>query len=429
MEERRLHLAVDIGASSGRVILGWNDGGKIETKETMRFSGVLVEKGGRYTWDVERLFSHVKEGIDGAIEEYPIASVAIDTWGVDYVLMNGDHEIWPCRSYRDDSTRKSVEAVHSIIPFSSLYSETGIQFQSFNTIYQLYLDKMEGRLDGATSFLMIPEYLTYRLTGKIAKEYTNATTTGLVDKSSGEFSSSIIDTLGLPSALFPSLRKSGEKVGEYRGVPVLLAPSHDTASAVEGMDTDEETAYISSGTWSLLGLKVPSVISDKKSMEGNWSNEGGVGYIRYQKNIMGMWLINSLRSELCPTLSFPEIVEEAEKSTFDGFVDASSPLFLSPKTMKGAFDSVLGEKGLGRGDYFRSAMLSLAKCYKKSILEAEDNTGIEIKKILITGGGAKNKLLNKLTAIETGKEVVAQEIEATAIGNLKSQMEAFDELH
>ena len=429
MDGKRIHVAVDIGASSGRVVTGSKCGDGIDTRERARFPGVLSIKEGSYTWDMEALVGHVKRALDEVISNERVASIAIDTWGVDYVLMEGNKEIWPCRSYRDGKSAKVVERVHSIFPFPSLYGMTGIQFQTFNTIYQLYLDKEEGRLERATSFLMIPEYLAFRLTSNMVKEYTNATTTGLVDKETGEFSPLVTKGLGFPSLLFPPLKKSGEIVGEYRNVPVLLAPSHDTASAVEGMAPERDTAYISSGTWSLLGIKVPSAITDKKSMEGNWSNEGGVGYIRYQKNIMGMWLLNSLRNELSPSLSFSDVVDEARKSTFDGYVDAESPLFLSPSSMKTAFEEYLGKKNLERGDYFRCAVSSLSKSYGKCVAEMEENTGIGVRKILITGGGAKNRLLNQMTEKETGLKVEAREIEATAIGNIKSQMEAMDELH
>ena len=428
MEEKRIHLAIDIGASSGRHIIGYWNGKEICTEEIYRFPNGVKEEKGHLVWDVDALLEEVTKGIELSASKYKVTSLAIDTWGVDYVLMNGESVIYPVYAYRDHRTEESVKSVHSIIPFSFLYSRTGIQEQSFNTIYQLFWDLKNGRLEEASDFLMIPEYLSYRLTGNKVKEYTNGTTTGLVDINTSQFDREIISSLSLPPHLFPVLHGPGTKVGEYKGIDVLLAPSHDTASAVYGLKSEDDEPYISSGTWSLLGLKVPSAIVGKESEEGNWSNEGGVGYIRYQKNIMGMWLINRLREELAPELSFTEIVEGAEKSSFNAIVDASSPNFLSPRSMKMAFDEALGVDDLSPFDYFRSALLSLAKSYGKAIRELERNTGRKFRKLYITGGGAGNGLLNRLTQEETGLEVVARFEEATSIGNLKMQMEVYDEL-
>ena len=428
MKDRILHLAIDIGASSGRHILGYLENGEIKTKEVYRFPNGVKNVGGHLTWDISSLLSEVKKGIDAARSLYPIKSLSIDTWGVDYVLLNGDKPIEPVYAYRDHRTDEVIDSVHNIIPFKELYKRTGIQYQSFNTIYQLYWDSVNNRLSDATVFLMIPEYLSYALTGNKVKEYTNATTTGLINRESGEYDEDIIKALSLPSSLFTRLSSPKTKVGEYKGIDVILCATHDTASAVEGMGIEGNEPYISSGTWSLLGLKVPSPITDEKSRKGNWSNEGGVGYTRYQKNIMGMWLINRLKEELEPNISFEEFNAMTESSTFEGFVDAEDPAFLSPESMKEAFDEKLGVKGLSSKDYFRCAVTSLSKSYGKAIRELEENTGRKFKKLFIVGGGANNRLLNTLTEKETGLEVVAKAIEATAIGNLKIQAEAYDEL-
>lgn len=428
MKDRILHLAIDIGASSGRHILGYLENGEIKTKEVYRFPNGVKNVGGHLTWDISSLLSEVKKGIDAARSLYPIKSLSIDTWGVDYVLLNGDKPIEPVYAYRDHRTDEVIDSVHNIIPFKELYKRTGIQYQSFNTIYQLYWDSVNNRLSDATDFLMIPEYLSYALTGNKVKEYTNATTTGLINRESGEYDEDIIKALSLPSSLFTRLSSPKTKVGEYKCIDVILCATHDTASAVEGMGIEGNEPYISSGTWSLLGLKVPSPITDEKSEEGNWSNEGGVGYTRYQKNIMGMWLINRLKEELEPNISFEEFNAMTESSTFDGFVDAEDPAFLSPESMKEAFDEKLGVKGLSSKDYFRCAVISLSKSYGKAIRELEENTGRKFKKLFIVGGGANNRLLNTLTEKETGLEVVAKAMEATAIGNLKIQAEAYDEL-
>ena len=428
MKDRILHLAIDIGASSGRHILGYLENGEIKTKEVYRFPNGVKNVGGHFTWDISSLLSEVKKGIDVALSLYPIKSLSIDTWGVDYVLLNGDKPIEPVYAYRDHRTDEVIDSVHNIIRFKELYKRTGIQYQSFNTIYQLYWGSVNNRLSDATDFLMIPEYLSYALTGNKVKEYTNATTTGLINRESGEYDEDIIKALSLPSSLFTQLSSPKTKVGEYKGIDVILCATHDTASAVEGMGIEGNEPYISSGTWSLLGLKVPSPITDEKSEKGNWSNEGGVGYTRYQKNIMGMWLINRLKEELEPNISFEEFNAMTESSTFEGFVDAEDPAFLSPESMKEAFDEKLGVKGLSSKDYFRCAVTSLSKSYGKAIRELEENTGRKFKKLFIVGGGANNRLLNTLTEKETGLEVVAKAIETTAIGNLKIQAEAYDEL-
>ncbi len=420
------YLAIDIGASSGRHILGWkNEKNEIETKELYRFPNGVTQKNGHLTWNIETLFSHVKKGIDVAIENYPeIISLSIDTWGVDYVLMKGDEEILPCYAYRDTRTEKSIPEVHKIIPFEELYKKTGIQFQTFNTIYQLYADKLENRLEGITDFLLMPEYLLYKLCGVKSHEYTDATTGGMVNAFTGQYDMEIVKTLGLPEHLFCELSKPGKIIGKYKNINCVLCPSHDTASAVEGIPMEGNEIYISSGTWSLLGVKSKEPITTHESFLSNFTNEGGVNYIRYLKNIMGMWLVNRLRDELCPQKNFSEIVKEAENSNFDYTVDANDDIFLTPKSMKAAFDSKLTHPVENIADYFRCAYRSLAFTYAKAVNDIEHNTKKTYSSIYIVGGGAKNKFLNDLTKKATNKKIIALPIEATALGNIKIQMEA-----
>ncbi len=418
------YLAIDIGASSGRHIVAWQENGQLHTDEVYRFPNGVNNLNGHLVWDVEALLSSVKAGIEAAKAAYPnIRSLSIDTWGVDYVLMRGDEEVLPCFAYRDGRTEAAIDAVHEKIPFSELYSRTGCQFQPFNSIYQLYYDLKRGRLEGVTDVLMIPEYLMYKLCGTKAREYTNATTMGMVNAATGEFDNEIIEALGLPARLFPKLSQAGTVIGEYEGISCLLCATHDTGSAVEGIPMEGNEPYISSGTWSLLGVKTPKPITDKASERANYSNEGGVGYNRYQKNIMGMWLINELRRSICPEMSFPEIVKLAEESSCDILLDANAPEFLAPENMKVAFDKACGDVFRAPGDYFRCAYRSLALSYKKALEELEQNTGAKYNKLYIVGGGAKNAFLNRLTEEATGKKVIALPIEATALGNLKIQME------
>lgn len=417
-------LAIDIGASSGRHIVGWLEDGAINTKEVYRFPNGVTEQNGHLIWDIDALLGYVKSGIAEAKKAFPnITSLSIDTWGVDYVLLRGDEEVRPVYAYRDSRTEAVIPQVHEKIPFSHLYRHTGCQFQTFNSIYQLYVDKVAGRLEGVTDFLMIPEYLMYKLCGTKAKEFTNATTMGMVNAQTGEFDETIIQNLGYPRHLFPKLCQPGTVIGEYKGIQIVLCVTHDTGSAVEGIPMEGNHPYISSGTWSLLGVKTPKPITDKNSQKANYSNEGGVGYNRYQKNIMGMWLVNELRRDLCSDMPFPEIVKAAEESDCELLVDANAPEFLAPKSMKQAFDKATGGRLVTVGDYFRCAYHSLAISYRDALSELERNTGAQYEKLYIVGGGAKNRFLNRLTEEATGKQVIALPIEATALGNLKIQLE------
>ena len=416
-------LAIDIGASSGRHIAGWMEDGALRTREVYRFPNGIREQDGHLVWDTDALLSHVKAGIDEALKAFPrIRSLSVDTWGVDYVLMRGDREVTPCYAYRDSRTQAVIPQVHGKISFSGLYRRTGIQFQPFNTVYQLYADKAAGRLEGVTDFLMIPEYLMYKLCGVKSHEYTNATTGGMVSAETGEYDPEIIRALELPEALFRPLQKPGTVIGEYKGIRVMLCATHDTGSAVEGIPMEGNELYISSGTWSLLGVRTPKPLTDAGSEEANYSNEGGVGYNRYQKNLMGMWLVNRLRSELCPDRPWDGITAEAEETHFDPLVDVNDSVFLAPESMKAAFDSKLPHPPKCTAGYFRCAYRSLAQGYRQAIGEIERNTGKQYRKLYIVGGGAKNKFLNRLTEEATGKEVVALPIEATALGNLMIQI-------
>ena len=417
-------LAIDIGASSGRHIVGWMENGEIRTREVYRFPNGVKEENGHLTWDIEALENHVKAGIEEALKAFPgIESLSIDTWGVDYVLMNRTEPILPCYAYRDSRTEAVIPRVHDKMPFEELYRRTGIQFQPFNTLYQLAADQEAGRLAEATDFLLMPEYLMYRLCGVPSHEYTNATTGGMVSAETGAYDPEIIRALGMPGELFKPLQQPGTVIGRYKGMRVMLCATHDTGSAVEGIPMEGNELYISSGTWSLLGVKTPGPVTDEGSRRANYSNEGGVGYNRYQKNIMGMWLANRLREELCPGRPWDEITREAEEKHFDPLVDVTDPIFLAPESMQAAFDARLPHPPKCAAGYFRCAYRSLAEGYRQAIEEIERNTGKTYEKLYIVGGGARNRYLNRLTEEATGKQVIALPIEATALGNLKIQIE------
>ena len=435
----KYYLAIDIGASSGRHIVGWQDGDEIRTAEVYRFKNGVRREGGHLTWDIDGIYEEVLAGIRAAFSLYPkIESLAIDTWGVDYVLLRNEETMYPVYAYRDARGEAAVDAVHGVIDFAELYRRTGCQHQPFNTIYQLWDDKLSGRLDEATDLLMIPEYLAWRLSGVKAREYTNATTTGLINAESGEFDGEILAALAYPARLFPRTVRPGTVLGGLlpdvsRAVggdcQVVLSATHDTASAVEGIPMQSNSPYISSGTWSLLGVKTERPLTDGASLAANYSNEGGVGYNRYQKNIMGMWVVNELWRELCPDLPISEVVRLAEESKCQTVIDVNAPEFLAPESMRAAFDRATG--GFANvGDYFRSAYLSLAKSYASSLAELEANTKRKYEEIYVVGGGAKNAFLNRLTEEAAGCRVIALPIEATALGNLKIQIRrGKNELH
>lgn len=424
------YLAIDIGATSGRHIVDSNG----TLTEVFRFdTGFKRDENGTLICDVKKLFENVKRGIKIALEKFKkIESLAIDTWGVDYVLLSGDEEILPCVSYRDSRTQKSVPLVHEKIPFNRLYEITGTQFQEFNTIYQLYCDKISGKLNGATDFLMLPEYLNYKLTGKKVKEYTAASTTGMVNAKTREFDNEIISALGYNEDLFKKLHLAGETVGflsesvasEVGGqVKVVLCASHDTASAFEAIDSEPDSVIISSGTWSLVGVKLKEPITSGIAKKYNFACEGGVGYIRFLRNITGMWINVKLHEEF--KKSFDEMTALARESTFNGIFDVNDPSFTAPDCMNKSitdYFTARGEKAPETdGDFYRAAYRSLAYGYGETVKQIEEITGKPYNKIYIVGGGAKNKFLNGLTQELTGKKVVALPIEATSIGNLKLQ--------
>ena len=432
----KYYLAIDIGASSGRHIVGWVENGELMTDELYRFPNGMDTVDGHLVWDTDRLLREVKAGIGECFKKYPkIESLSIDTWGVDYVLLKGEEEIAPTYAYRDSRVDGPIEDVHAIIPFSELYERTGIQFNKFNSIYQLYADKLAGRLEGVTDFLMIPEYLMYKLTGNKVKEFTNATTAGLINADTLEFDTYVWDKLGFPEAMRSKVYQPGTLVGRLSdgvaeevggNLDVVLCATHDTGSAVEAIEMSEDAPYISSGTWSLLGVKTERALTDEKSRTSGYSNEGGVGYNRYQKNITGMWIIQSLRKELCPDTSYGEIADMAAKSTYAEIFDVNDEAFMAPVSMKDAIKDYLVAHGKEApktpADYFNASYVSLAHGYKEAIADLENNTGKTYSELYIVGGGAKNGYLNDLTEKATGKKVVALPIEATAIGNMMIQI-------
>lgn len=427
------YLAIDIGASSGRHIVGTLENGKIVAEEVYRFPNGNKEENGHLVWDIRNLFDQVKKGIAEAVRRFgKIESLSIDTWAVDYVLMNGDEEILPCYAYRDSRTSESIPAVHAILPFEQLYARTGIQFQPFNTVYQLYADKLAGRLEKATDYLMVPEYLLYKLTGVKAWEYTNATSTGLVNAQTHTFDEEILEKLGLDRSLFRPLSQPGTVLGKLRkevaeevggDMNVVLCATHDTASAVLSAPVGDgfDTPYLSSGTWSLLGIEQRFAHTDGESCANNFSNEGGLEHtFRYQKNIMGLWMLQSVRKEL--GMGFAEAEKLARANVCDTVVDCNDEIFLAPRSMSAAVRERAG--ALSDGQVLYCIYNSLAHCYKEALDEMGKKLGRKFDCLHIIGGGSMDALLNELTAKVAGVQVAAGPTEATALGNLLVQMVA-----
>ena len=428
------YLAIDIGASSGRHILGYIDNGRLKLEEIHRFENYITNQNGTLVWDIEHLVSEVKKGIAKCKEigKTP-CTVAIDTWGVDYVLLDENkQEILPAVSYRDSRTNRVINKVESIISAEELYLKTGIQKQNFNTIYQLYADKLSGRLEDAKHFLMIPAYLSYKLTGIIKNEYTNATTTGMVNADTKQWDYEIIDKLSLPKHLFGTLDTPCTVIGnftkemqDYAGFDstVIFAPSHDTASAVCACPIDDNSVYISSGTWSLIGVESLNPIVNEKSMAANFANEGGIDYrFRFLKNYMGMWLFQNVKKNLNNEFSYDDMMRLAMQSKRFEMIDTNAPDFLAPENMINAIRSYLKNESIPIEVVINSVYHSLAQSYKNAIDEIEKLAGKTIDNVFIVGGGSKDTYLNELTAQYTGKKVVTGLSEATATGNLLSQI-------
>lgn len=434
-------LAVDIGASSGRHILGWQENGQLRMQEVHRFSNGMVRKDGTLCWDVDGLFREIVTGMKKCAElgKIPV-SMGIDTWAVDFVLVDEQGErLGEAVGYRDARTEGMDDEVYRTIPEEELYARTGIQKQLFNTVYQLMAVKKQypDDLERADALLLMPDYLHYLLTGVRATEYTNATTTQLVSPGTKDWDWELIDGLGYPRRIFQPIRMAGTRLGALReaiarevgfSCEVVLPATHDTGSAVLAVPSNEEkTMYISSGTWSLMGVERPEADCSPRSRSLNLTNEGGYAYrFRYLKNIMGLWMIQSVKRELGDAYSFAELCELAAGAQIDSIVDCNAAEFLAPESMQDAvadFCARSGQQVPGTpGEYARVIYRSLAQCYKATVKELEQQMGCTYEKLHVVGGGANAEYLNELTAQATGMTVLAGPTEATAIGNLMVQM-------
>ncbi|SDK01398.1 rhamnulokinase [Sediminibacillus albus] len=440
-------LAVDIGASSGRLIAGSLKENRLELEEIHRFDNNLTRKGHHFCWDVDGLFNEIKTGIRLCKERglHP-QSIGIDTWAVDFVLLDEKNRLLTdAVAYRDSRTDGMMEEVFNLISKERLYLETGIQFQKFNTIYQLYSLKQSNPeiLDKAKSFLMLPDYFNYLLTGKKTNEYTNATSTQLVNAFTKKWDKDLLDLLGINKDMFLEINPPGSQLGSLRqtlvdelglDMKVILPATHDTGSAVVSVPEVDDTIYISSGTWSLIGVENPFPVCITKALDYNFTNEGGFDYqFRFLKNIMGLWMIQEVKRNYNDQYSFPELVELANKaSNFQSKINVDDDRFLKPENMVEEIQSLCQETNQEvpstPGEVAKCVFDSLGVSYQQAIDQIEEIYEKEFKKINIIGGGCQNKMLNQLIADKTKKEVLAGPVEATAIGNLVSQLISLGEM-
>lgn len=434
-------LAIDIGASSGRHILGTVENNKIVLEEIYRFWNGMDNIDGSLCWDVDRLFGEILTGMKKCKEigKIPV-SVGIDTWGVDFVLLDKEEKIvGKAVGYRDHRTTGMDQEVYKLISEEDLYARTGIQKAIYNTIYQLMAVKTQHPeyLEQAEALLMIPDYFHYKLCGKKVQEYSEATTSQLLNPYTKDWDDELIELLGFPRKIFQKIQMPGTAIGSLTEAvrkevgydcQVVLPPTHDTASAVMAIPSNEEnTCYISSGTWSLMGVERNEPDCSIKSKEANFTNEGGYnGKITYLANIMGLWMIQSVRNQLAPDMSYGELCAQASREKISTIVDCQDDSFLSPDDMVEAIKSYCRKTNQQVPETLSELASviynSLAKCYGEKLEEIQKLTGVKYDRINIIGGGSNAVYLNQLTAKYTGTAVHAGPGEATAIGNILAQM-------
>ena len=441
----RAVAAVDLGATSGRVMLGYVGHNELRLTPVARFPNGPVSANGELHWNVTELYQRVLAGIAAAAREEPdLASVAVDSWAVDYgLLRNGTLQGEPFH-YRDDRVTVGIDDVHERISSQDLYAATGLQRLPFNSVYQLAADRLAGRLDETDRFLLIPDLITFWITGVQQAERTNASTTGLLNVATGEWDWALIERLGLPREIFASLVDAGSAVGgllpevaERVGLSALQVStvgSHDTASAIVAVPaTEPDFAYISSGTWSLVGVELEQPVLTEASRAANFTNEGGVdGRVRYLRNIMGLWMLSeTIRGweQAGETVVLADLLAAA--ADYSGPItlfDPDDPRFLAPGDIPARVGEWLSERGLplpeGRAALVRTMLESLAEAYVVAIHQASELSGTTVKVIHLLGGGSQNELLCQLTADRSGLPVMAGPAEATAIGNVLIQARA-----
>ena len=438
----KTYLAIDIGASSGRHIVAWLEDGKIETREVYRFPNGAEMKNGHLCWDIQGLEKHVVAGLKAAKEQgYEPVSIGIDTWGVDFILLDQDGQrVGDAVAYRDSRTEGMDTALEKTFSYEALYASCGIAKQPFNTVYQMMavLREHPEYRDTVDDFLMMPEYLSYILTGIKAHEWTNCTTGALCDAQKSTWSKEIIAAANLPEHWFKTpLVKPGTVLGVLKpevakevgyNSTVVLPATHDTGSAYMAVPAkDAQAAFLSSGTWSLLGVELQQPVTNQDALAAGFTNEGGYnGTTRFLKNIMGMWMLQCIHKEINKAHTFAEMAQMAAASTYPAWVNAADNRFMAPASMLDEVKAALKDKGAPEpeslADVLRAVTMGLAVCYRDSIKEMSEITGTEFTSVNIVGGGSQNVVLNQMTADVTGLPVYAGPTEGTALGNLAAQM-------
>ena len=441
------YLAIDIGASSGRHILGGLEDGKLVIREIYRFQNGFVEKNGHLCWESDALFENILTGMEKCAEIGKIpAGVGIDTWGVDFALLDSAGKLLgDAVAYRDKRTDGMDKIAEAALSEGELYARTGIQKMPFNTIYQLLALKT-GRpelLKQASGFLLTPEYYSYLLCGVKKHEYTIASTTGLLSAQTNGWDFELIERLGLPAALFGEILPPGTKLGRLRpqiaarvgfDCDVVFPCTHDTGSAVVAAPLDAESLYLSSGTWSLMGAELPRPIPTEESRVCALTNEGGFGYrCRYHKNIMGLWIIQRIKSESGDRYSYANLRELARSAEgFPSRIDVNELRFMAPEKMTEEIKAACAESGQQIPEDMAQlgfcVYQSLADSYAQTVASIEKLTGKKYATIRVVGGGSQDSYLNELTARACGKQVTAGPVEGTAIGNILVQMMSMGEI-
>ena len=434
------HLAIDLGAESGRAVLGRFERGHLSLTDVRRFANTPIADAGTLRWDVQALWGEIQGALTDTRDV--ITSVGVDAWGCDYALLDerGGLVEQPYH-YRDHRTDAAMASAFTRVSRDEIYRTTGIQFLPFNTLFQLHAARTRQPevLERAAALVTIPDLMHYWMTGRIACEYTNATTTQCVDATTRGWAMPLLDRMDLPARLFGPLIEAGTVLGPLRqpdgvaNAATVVAPAcHDTGSAVAAVRASGRTAFLSSGTWSLLGVEVPAPVLSDRARDLNFTNEGGVlGTTRLLKNIAGLWLLQACRRDWAArgqTLSYDEIVSAAANLAGPPgtVIDPDDPAFLNPESMAEAIAGACRRTGqpvpVDATGFARTIFDSLALKYRVVIEWLEELTGGSLTTIRVIGGGARNRLLNQLTADATGRLVLAGPVEATALGNLAMQL-------
>lgn len=438
--------AVDLGATSGRVILGRVSANELSLRQLARFPNDPVRFADGLHWDLPGLYRGILAGLRTAFTEEPrLASIGIDAWAVDYGLLAGERLLGLPFHYRDERTAAGVAATHAIVPFEELYRRNGLQFLPFNTLYQLAAERGAGVVDAADAVLLVPDLIAFELSGARVAERTNASTTGLLEVSTGEWDAGLMRRLGLRAELFPPLVDPGERIGALRpelvsalgapgAVPLVAVGSHDTASAVVGVPMAGDAAYISCGTWGLVGVELDAPVTTDAAREANFTNEGGVdGRVRFLHNVMGLWVLSETVRQWeradAAELDLAALLDAAAAVTAPVAVfDVDDPRFLPPGDMPARIAAWCAEHGVAapasRAEIVRSIVESLAEAFARAVRTASALSGARVDAIHLVGGGSRNALLCQATADRSGLPVLAGPVEATAIGNVLVQARA-----